>query len=214
MIPVVDANVLVAAFDHTDRFHADSRAFLEDLERRSLVARAPATKSGVAKESGEVLAESQPERFANILYQKEQVEQIARRLFKSMMEIELSSALVHGVDQHGSPPDHLGPLHRPTQRIKQHLPAQAGPLLSKVDRQPAKEYDGDLCPALAPSHPRRHFRHFDACRSKAVIGDGHPLPRRDVRPRFSALLVFQGKALEEVIERVVAAIKPIDTMML
>lgn len=41
-MPVVDANVWVAAYDHTDRFHDASGAFLEDLESRSLAVRAPA----------------------------------------------------------------------------------------------------------------------------------------------------------------------------
>jgi predicted nucleic acid-binding protein len=40
--PIVDANVWVAAFDATDRFHADSAAFLYALANLGIGARAPA----------------------------------------------------------------------------------------------------------------------------------------------------------------------------
>lgn len=40
--PIVDANVWVAAYDATDRFHADSAAFLSALANLGIGARAPA----------------------------------------------------------------------------------------------------------------------------------------------------------------------------
>lgn len=40
--PIVDANVWVAAYDATDRFHADSAAFLYTLANLGIAARAPA----------------------------------------------------------------------------------------------------------------------------------------------------------------------------
>jgi predicted nucleic acid-binding protein len=41
-MPTVDANVWVAAFDATDRFHAESAAFLRALAERGISPRAPA----------------------------------------------------------------------------------------------------------------------------------------------------------------------------
>lgn len=40
--PTVDANVWVAAFDETDRFHADSVEFLRTLARETIVSVSPA----------------------------------------------------------------------------------------------------------------------------------------------------------------------------
>ena len=40
--PTVDANIWVAAFDETDRFHADSTEFLRVLAREAIISVAPA----------------------------------------------------------------------------------------------------------------------------------------------------------------------------